>query len=304
MYLIVGATGTLGGRVAQLLLERGEHVRALVRAHSPARASAGRFTDPARLRAWGAELVEGDLTRPETLPPALAGVECVFCSASGTKRAPPDTLETVDVAGSTALARAAATAGVRQLVHISTLDADAGGDVPLYRDKGRSEVGVWQAGVPATILQPAKFMQDWIGVLIGSQLQASATAGRPRVQLIGDGEVPQSFVDEGDVARLAVAVLGRTDTLGEVIPLAAEVATYRQLVAGIARMLGAAVAVESLPPGATIDTVPEPLAGVITAYLSMPDTLGPLTRTTPEVAARFGLQLTGIDGYLREALPG
>lgn len=304
MVLIVGATGSLGGRVTRLLLERGERVRAMVRGSSAGRATAIRHTAPEHLRAWGAELIEADLTRPRTLPPALEGVSRVFTSASATKRDSTDTLEAVDVAGTAALARAAAAAGVRQLVYLSAHGADAEAGWGVRRQKGLAEDAVRAAGVPATLLRPAKFMQDWIGFLLGVQLQASAAAGRPRVQLIGDGEVPQSFVDEGDVARLAGAVLGRDDTLGETIALAAEVATYRELVLRLARMLGVEVALEPLPLGSTIDTVPDEIAGTVSAYLSAPAAIGPDTLTTPEVATRFGFQLTSIDGYLREAMPG
>ena len=304
MFLIAGATGSLGGRVARLLLERGEHVRTLVRRASPARAAAGRHTDPERLRAWGAELVEGDLTRPETLRPALDGVTHVFTSASGTKRAPPDTVVAVDLEGSAALARAAAAAGVGQFVIVSTHGADPTSNHGVFRIKGQAEAAIRATGVPATVLRPTKLMQDWIGFLLGAQLQATAAVGRPRVQLIGDGDVPQSFVDEGDLARLAVAVLGRDDTLGEAIPLAAEVATYRELVARLARILGTEVAVESLPLGALIDTVPGATATTISALLSLPVAMGPDTLATPEVATRFGFALSGIDDFLRLAMPG
>jgi uncharacterized protein YbjT (DUF2867 family) len=304
MFLIAGATGSLGGRVARMLLERGESVRALVRSVSPARAGAGRHTDPQWLRAWGAETVEGDLTRPATLPAALDGVTHVFSSASATKRAASDTLAAVDVEGTATLAQAAADAGVRQFVYVSTHGADADAERAIFRLKGQAEAAVRAAGVPATFLRPTKFMQDWIGFLIGAQLQASAAAGRPRVQLVGDGNVPQSFVDEADVAQLAAAVLGRDDTLGEAIPLAAEVATYREVVARLARMLRTEVEVETLPLGGTVDTVPAPLAGTIAGLLTMLATSPPDTLTTPEVAARFGFALAGIDDFLRAALPG
>jgi len=304
MFLIAGATGSLGGHVARLLLERGARVRALARSTSPARLGAGRHTAPERLRAWGAELTVADLTRPETLTAALEGVTHVFSSASATKRTAPDTVATVDVDGTAALARAAADAGVRQFVYVSAHGADADAERAISRLKGRAEAAVRAAGVPTTFLRPTKFMQDWIGFLIGAQLQASAAAGRPRVQLVGDGNVPQSFVDEADVARLAAAVLGRDDTLGEAIPLAAEVATYREVAARLARMLRTEVEVETLPLGGAVDTVPAPLAGTIAGLLTMLATSPPDTLTTPEVAARFGFTLTGIDDYLRSALPG
>src|SRR5690554_4900999 len=92
MYLIVGATGSLGGKVATALLATGERVRVVARPGAEARRGA-RFTDLAELRRLGAEVVEGDLRQPETLAPHLSGVAAVLMTASGTKRAPPDTLE-------------------------------------------------------------------------------------------------------------------------------------------------------------------------------------------------------------------
>ncbi|MGO4859060.1 NAD(P)H-binding protein [Arthrobacter sp. 2MCAF14] len=63
--LIVGATGSIGRHAVAEALRQGYAVRALVR--DPARA--------ARLPPNGADLVIGDLTRPETLGPALDGVD-------------------------------------------------------------------------------------------------------------------------------------------------------------------------------------------------------------------------------------
>jgi uncharacterized protein YbjT (DUF2867 family) len=64
--LLTGATGYVGGHLLSLLLERGHRVRCLVRdptrAHLPA----------------GAEVVEGDVQRPETIAPALEGVDVAF----------------------------------------------------------------------------------------------------------------------------------------------------------------------------------------------------------------------------------
>jgi uncharacterized protein YbjT (DUF2867 family) len=68
MILVTGATGMFGGRVARLLLGAGQSVRALVRDRSRG----------ADLDSLGAELVVADMDRPETLEPALEGVERVF----------------------------------------------------------------------------------------------------------------------------------------------------------------------------------------------------------------------------------
>jgi nucleoside-diphosphate-sugar epimerase len=71
--LVTGATGFVGGRLLDELLCRREPVRALVRDRQRAAALAER----------GVELVVGDVCRPDTLVPALHGVQTVYhCAAA------------------------------------------------------------------------------------------------------------------------------------------------------------------------------------------------------------------------------
>ena len=72
--LVAGATGRVGGSAARHLLEAGFEVRALVR-------NADRGES---LRALGAEVALGDVTRPQTLAPALEGCAGVFSALSST----------------------------------------------------------------------------------------------------------------------------------------------------------------------------------------------------------------------------
>ncbi len=65
--LVAGATGYIGGLLARSLVDDGTRVRCLVRD----RARAG------ELDAIGCEIVEGDVLEPETLAPALDGIEVV-----------------------------------------------------------------------------------------------------------------------------------------------------------------------------------------------------------------------------------
>src|SRR5271156_2663236 len=72
LNVITGATGLLGSHVAEQLVERGERVRALVRPTS----------DTSFLRTLGVELVEGDLSQPDTLPRAVDEADVVYhCAA-------------------------------------------------------------------------------------------------------------------------------------------------------------------------------------------------------------------------------
>jgi nucleoside-diphosphate-sugar epimerase len=68
--LVTGASGFIGGWVAQALVERGRTVRALYRRQNPPQGLL-------RLQERGAELVRGDLLDPETASRALVGVEAV-----------------------------------------------------------------------------------------------------------------------------------------------------------------------------------------------------------------------------------
>ena len=72
---ITGATGFIGGHIARKLLERGNIVTCLVRTPDSAPAS--------RLRAQGATLVQGDITRAETMVKAMEGADidnATFCT--------------------------------------------------------------------------------------------------------------------------------------------------------------------------------------------------------------------------------
>jgi len=110
--LVTGATGFVGRRIAEALVERGDEVRGLVR-------------DPARagdLRDLGVELVQGEMADEASLSRAVEGVDRVFHSAAlvgdwlDRKAA-----EAVNVEGTRKLMGAAAAAGVTRVVHISSM---------------------------------------------------------------------------------------------------------------------------------------------------------------------------------------
>ena len=111
--LVTGATGFTGGHLARGLRRRGYEVRAFVR--DPARAQA--------LRADGIDLVTGDLQDPASIPPALAGVDIVYHVAALYRQAglPARVYHQVNATAVGAIIDAAARAGVRRVVHCSTV---------------------------------------------------------------------------------------------------------------------------------------------------------------------------------------
>lgn len=108
--LITGATGFLGWHVARLLVERGRHVRALVRPGS-------------RLRELDAESVSGDLRDADSVRKAVAGCGVVFHVAADYRlwARDPEEMYRSNVAGTRNVLEASRAAGVERVVYTGTV---------------------------------------------------------------------------------------------------------------------------------------------------------------------------------------
>jgi len=113
--LITGASGFVGGHLAERLSGQGWHVRALVRGSS----------DTARLRALGAELATGSLDDADAIVAAADGADTVFHLAARTTAPSAAEFHRANVEGTRNVARAAARAGTRprRLVYLSSYAA-------------------------------------------------------------------------------------------------------------------------------------------------------------------------------------
>jgi dihydroflavonol-4-reductase len=111
--LVTGATGFLGSAVARALIAAGHTVRLMTRPSS----------DTRNLQGVDAEIVHGDLSQPETLAPALKGCTSLFHVAADYRLwiPDPDAMYRANVAGSAALMREAAKAGVTRAVYTSSV---------------------------------------------------------------------------------------------------------------------------------------------------------------------------------------
>ncbi|HLI07207.1 MAG TPA: NAD-dependent epimerase/dehydratase family protein [Ktedonobacteraceae bacterium] len=111
--LVTGAAGFLGGHLVDMLVERGDEVRAMTLPTE----------DATRLRALpGVEVVHGDLTDAESLKRAVQGVERVYNVAA--KTGPwglEEVYRAINVQGVANLIHASMDAGVRRIVHTSSI---------------------------------------------------------------------------------------------------------------------------------------------------------------------------------------
>ncbi len=111
MIAVAGATGYIGGKLGARLREQGLEVRALAR--DPDRA--------ADLTGIGCEVRRADVLDPETLGPALEGVDVAYYLVHSMGRGSDRDFAARDKSGAENFAAAAASAGVRRIVYLGGL---------------------------------------------------------------------------------------------------------------------------------------------------------------------------------------
>lgn len=162
--LITGASGFLGGRLTQILAQRGKRVRIL----------ASKKNDLRHLDGLPIEIVYGRLEEEECLLSAVKGVNLIFhCAALSADWGAWERFYGSNVLGVKNLIQAASQVNtLERFLHVSTTDVYGYPDVPCgeshqiidrglpyNRSKGLGEKIVWEFyekhGVPVTIIRPA-----------------------------------------------------------------------------------------------------------------------------------------------------
>uniref|UniRef100_A0AAU2VEY1 NmrA/HSCARG family protein n=1 Tax=Streptomyces sp. NBC_00003 TaxID=2903608 RepID=A0AAU2VEY1_9ACTN len=152
VYVVFGATGKQGGAVARALLRRGHRVRTVVRDPRTIRAN--------ELAAAGAELAVGDMEDPLSLDAALKDAYGVFSVQTFTG---PDG-SAGEIRQGKAVASAAARAEVAHFVYSSVGGAERASGVEHFENKGRIEEHITALGLPATVLRPTMFIENFTGM--------------------------------------------------------------------------------------------------------------------------------------------
>jgi uncharacterized protein YbjT (DUF2867 family) len=199
--LVVGATGTLGRQVVRRALDEGYSVRCLVRS----------FRRASFLREWGAELVQGDLCKPESLPPALEGITAIV-DASTSRATDSLTIRQVDWDGKVNLIQAAKKAGIERFIFFSIQDCEKYPNVPLMEIKRCTEQYLAESGLNYTVLKLCGFLQGLIGQYAIPILEKQA------VWVMGDSS-PIAYMDTQDIARFAIQALKVPEAANRTFPV-------------------------------------------------------------------------------------
>lgn len=289
--LVTGAGGFLGSHLTDLLVEAGERPRVLLRPGESVTAVAESDVD----------IHSGELGDRASLEAALSGVDRVLhCAARTGPWGPEREYQRTNVRGLETLVRTALAAGVRRLVHVSSITVH-GNDVRGCADEStpfreepnpysRSKVAgerllermIREEGAPATIVRP--------GWIYGPRDRASFARiarmiEKGRMTVVGGGENRLPLIYVRDAARGVLLASESPHAEGRSYLLVNdEPVTQRDFIGAVASELDAPMPTRRVPYELALKLA---AAGEALARLAR-------TRRPPPVM-RYGMQLLGGD---------
>jgi len=247
---ILGATGAQGGALARAILNDPKSefaVRAVVRDPKSDKAQA--------LAARGAEVVSGDVDRPESLKRAFHAAYGAFCVTFFWAHLSAEK----ELAQARAQAEAAKDAGLRHVVwstledtrkfipvgdaRMPTLQGDY--KVPHFDAKGEADHFFRHLGVPTTFLVTSFYWENLISFGLGPKKGADGTLAF--VLPMADQKLPCIAVD--DIGKCAYGIFKAGSAyIGKTVGVAGDHLTGQQFADTLTRALGQPVSYNYVPP--------------------------------------------------------
>ena len=293
MILVTGATGFVGPKIVHALRAQEREVRCLVR--KPGRAGT--------LKAWGCEIVQGDVTDAESVRRAAEGCEAVVhlvAIIAGSR----ETFDRVMTGGTQNAVAAARAAGVRRFVLMSALGVSEQTRtlVPYYGAKWAMEEAVRDSGIEHVVFRPSFVFGRDGGIL---PLFVRQVRWSPVTPVLGSGERQLQPIWVEDVAAHFAGAVDLPAAANRTFELVGpDRVTWNELYDRIARTLGKRRSQVHVPillartGAAVIERLPRaPLTRDQLTMLEAGDNVG------DPVPAReaFGIEPIGLDEQLRRA---
>lgn len=209
--LVTGATGFIGRRLVPELVEAGHDVRAMTRR-------------PASYDGEG-EAVFGDVDDKESLVQALDGVRVAYYLVHALDQ---HDFENKDAENARTFGKAAAEAGVEQIIYLGGLGDDSDDLSPHLRSRREVESVLGEAGVPVTVLRA--------GIVVGHggiswELTRQLVKNLPAMVVPKWVATRTQPIAVDDAVRYLVGVAGREEARGRVFEIGGpEVMTYLDMV--------------------------------------------------------------------------
>ncbi|MET4145544.1 NAD(P)H-binding protein [Arthrobacter sp. UYCo732] len=233
MILVVGGTGRLGRALVPMLAGAGHQVRIMARGDSQP------FPDTA---SDGVEPLRGDLVSEADCRKAVAGCTAAVFAASGfgIKGSDP---RAVDRDGAIRLVRAAAEAGVEQVIMMSMHGAAPDGPIDFLCCKAAAEESVGTSGMAWTVIR--------IGPLLEQRLELMTAPLEPKgkVLVFGSGTASVTYTSVRDAAALALRAITDPALRNRVIEWGSQTLTANEVAQAVLARVGHG-AVQRIPPAA------------------------------------------------------
>lgn len=222
--LVTGATGNTGSGLVPALRQAGVDVRAFVRDESEAQP----------LEEQGVEIVFGDLDRPDTIAPAVEGVDQIYLL---TWNGPTQEQQVLNVIG------AAKRNGSPYIVRHSMWGPERS---RIVEQGDRVDEVLKSSGLPWTILKPTFFMQNTLGAA-----QTIISDGAIYWDM-GNGKL--GMIDVRDIVDAATAVLTGSGHEGKSYILTGpEAISFYEVADTLSKVLGKDVAYVNIPGEAALE---------------------------------------------------
>lgn len=215
LVTLFGGSGFVGRYAARALVKEGYRVRLAVR--RPHLAGDARLAGPP---GW-VDVVQANIRNRESVDRAVEGAIAAVNLVGILFEKGPQSFEAAQRDGATNVAEACADAGIKRLVQISAIGANADSKSDYARTKAEAENAVREAVPGAVVLRPSIVFgpEDEFFNRFASLATSPVMSVLPFLPAIGGGETRVQPVYAGDVADAIVAAVTREDAAGQIYEL-------------------------------------------------------------------------------------
>ena len=275
MILVTGSTGNVASQLIPALQGAGQKVRALVHDESKAQS----------LREAGAEVVVGDMERPDTLGKAVEGADHIYLI---TTNGPTGAAQARN------LIEAAKGAGRPHIVRQTGFGTSKS---RIIQQLEEIEKLLETSGLPFTLIKPTFFMQNF--------MMAAQTVASDGMIYMPLKEGRLGMVDLRDVADVALSVLTSVGHEGKTYVLTGPASiSIHDVAAGLTKAIGKSVTYVDVPPEAARDAMvgmgmPE---WVVDGFIELFEgfSAGFADMTTPHVEQLTGHPARSFEAFARD----